>query len=86
MLIQGNILNVRRCNADILIVPALMKVQPTVSGLSNVDATAAAQVLIADDSPVSRRLLEAVLRSWGYAVTTVPSGTAAWEVLQRPDT
>ena len=25
------------------------------------------------------------MRNWGYAVTTVPSGTAAWEVLQRPD-
>ena len=85
MLVQGNILNVRRRNADMLIVPALLKVEPTTSGLSKVDTTAAPQILIADDSPVSRRLLEAVLRSWGYAVTTVPSGTAAWEVLQRPD-
>ncbi len=85
MLFQGNILNVRRRTADMLIVPALLKVEPTTSGLSKVDTTAAPQILIADDSPVSRRLLEAVLRSWGYAVTTVPSGTAAWEVLQRSD-
>jgi len=50
----------------------------------NMGATAV-QVLIADDSPVSRRLLEAVLRNWGYQVITVASGTEAWEVLQRRD-
>ncbi|MEZ5399502.1 MAG: diguanylate cyclase [Bryobacteraceae bacterium] len=41
------------------------------------------QVLVADDSPVSRRLLEAVLRKWGYSVVAVANGTEAWEILQK---
>jgi diguanylate cyclase (GGDEF)-like protein len=44
------------------------------------------RVLIADDSVVSRRLLEAVLRKWGYEVTVVANGTEAWEILQSDDT
>jgi diguanylate cyclase (GGDEF)-like protein len=47
--------------------------------------TAGPQILVADDSPVSRRLLEAVLRKWGYQVVAVSSGTAAWEILQRDE-
>jgi two-component system, cell cycle response regulator len=43
------------------------------------------EVLVADDSPVSRRLLEVALCNWGYKVTTVSTGSAAWDVLQRPD-
>lgn len=42
-------------------------------------------VLIADDSPVSRRLLEAVLKKWGYQVISVASGAEAWEILQKED-
>ncbi|MCC6538769.1 MAG: diguanylate cyclase [Bryobacterales bacterium] len=42
-------------------------------------------ILVADDSLVSRRLLEAVLRKWGFDVVLVSSGTEAWEVLQRED-
>ncbi len=45
----------------------------------------ATEILIADDSLVSRRLLDAVLRNWGYQVITASNGTEAWEVLQRPD-
>ena len=40
-------------------------------------------ILVADDSLVSRRLLEAVLRKWGFEVVSVANGTEAWEVLQR---
>jgi two-component system cell cycle response regulator len=39
-------------------------------------------ILIADDSAVSRRLLSAVLEKWGYRVTSVTTGAEAWEVLQ----
>ena len=39
------------------------------------------RVLIADDSPVSRRLLEQTLRGWGYEVAAVADGAEAWQVL-----
>lgn len=43
------------------------------------------RVLIADDSVVSRHLLEVALRKWGYDVVSVPDGLAAWESLQAPN-
>jgi diguanylate cyclase (GGDEF)-like protein len=43
------------------------------------------RVLIADDSIVSRHLLEATLRKWGYEVVSAPDGSAAWETLQHAD-
>lgn len=43
------------------------------------------RVLIADDSPVVRHLLEATLRKWEYEVVTASDGSQAWEVLQRDD-
>jgi len=66
-------------NVQTLVMETMAKEQPVVS------TKAALSVLIADDSPVSRRLLEAVLRKWGYTVTSVASGTEAWEILQRDD-
>ena len=36
-----------------------------------------ATILIADDDPVQRRLLEAMVRRFGYEVTTVEGGEAA---------
>lgn len=43
------------------------------------------KILIAEDDPVSRRLLEATLRRWGYDVVVTVDGRAAWESLQQPD-
>jgi two-component system, cell cycle response regulator len=43
------------------------------------------KVLIAEDDMVSRRLLEATLTRWGYAVVVTRDGAAAWEVLQGAD-
>lgn len=43
------------------------------------------RVLIADDSIVSRHLLEVTLRKWGYDVVAAPDGVEAWELLQRED-
>jgi diguanylate cyclase (GGDEF)-like protein len=43
------------------------------------------RILIAEDDPVSRRLLEATLKKWGYEVVVCPDGTTAWQVLQQPD-
>jgi phosphoserine phosphatase RsbU/P len=42
-------------------------------------------VLIAEDDPASRRLLEATLRRWGYDVMVTADGDEAWGALQRPD-
>jgi two-component system cell cycle response regulator len=44
------------------------------------------QVLIAEDDPVTRRLLEASLGRWKYEVVAARDGREAWEILQRSDT
>ena len=41
-------------------------------------------ILVAEDDPIFRRLLENRLESWGYRVTTVEDGTQAWEMLRQP--
>lgn len=43
------------------------------------------RVLIADDSIVSRHLLEATLRKWGYQVAVACDGAEAWALLQKED-
>jgi len=43
------------------------------------------KILIADDSIVSRHLLEATLRKWGYEVMVACDGGEALEILQRED-
>lgn len=43
------------------------------------------KILIADDSIVSRHLLEATLRKWGYEVMVACDGAEALQLLQRED-
>lgn len=43
------------------------------------------KILIAEDDPVSRRLLEAALLKWGYEVIVTTNGKEAWEAIQAPD-
>jgi DNA-binding response OmpR family regulator len=43
------------------------------------------KVLVAEDQPVSRHILVANLRKWGYDVTAVEDGTRAWEALQAEE-
>ena len=43
------------------------------------------KVLIAEDEPVSRRLLEVFLSKWGYDAVVTCDGSEAWEVLQKPE-
>ena len=43
------------------------------------------KILVAEDDPVSRRLLEVSLSRWGHEAVLTEDGNAAWEVLQRPD-
>jgi diguanylate cyclase (GGDEF)-like protein len=40
------------------------------------------KVLIADDEPVNRRLLEILLNKWGYDVSVAVDGEEAWRALQ----
>ena len=41
------------------------------------------KVLIADDSVVSRHLLQATLQKWGYEVVSAEDGEQAWAILQE---
>lgn len=43
------------------------------------------RILIADDNNFYRRALEMTLKEWGYDVTPVADGVAAWEVLNAED-
>ena len=43
------------------------------------------KILIAEDDPVSRRLLEAKLVKWGYDVVVTCDGDEAWEALRAED-
>jgi two-component system, cell cycle response regulator len=42
-------------------------------------------ILVADDDPIFRRLLQSRLQGWNYRVTTAEDGTQAWDVLQQPN-
>jgi diguanylate cyclase (GGDEF)-like protein len=43
------------------------------------------KILIAEDDPVSRRILEAKLVKWGYEVLVTSNGDEAWRALQSDD-
>ncbi len=43
------------------------------------------KLLIAEDDPISRRMIEAFLMKWGYEVIVTTQGEEAWQVLQRDD-
>jgi phosphoserine phosphatase RsbU/P len=43
------------------------------------------RILIADDDPVLRRLLQMTLPAWGYEVVTATDGNEAWQMLQSQD-
>jgi len=45
----------------------------------------AMQILIAEDDPVTRRGLDAVLSEWGYETVLVNDGMAALAALRKPD-
>jgi diguanylate cyclase (GGDEF)-like protein len=44
------------------------------------------KILIAEDDPVSNRLLQATLVSWGHEVVSTTNGKDAWRILQQQDT
>lgn len=42
-------------------------------------------ILIAEDDPVSREILEKKLKEWGYQVYKADDGKKAWELLKQPE-
>ena len=43
------------------------------------------KVLVAEDDPVNRKLLELHLKKWGYEVILCSNGTDAWELIRSGD-
>jgi len=43
------------------------------------------RILIAEDDPVSCRILELTLAAWGHEVSVARDGRAAWDVLRQAD-
>jgi CheY-like chemotaxis protein len=41
------------------------------------------KILIAEDEPVSRRIIQSLVGKWGYEVVVTENGMEAWEALQR---
>ena len=41
------------------------------------------RILVADDDPVTRRILEVTLSKLGWDVITAPDGDAAWRILEK---
>jgi CheY-like chemotaxis protein len=39
------------------------------------------RILVAEDDPVSRRLLESLLLKWGHRVVVTANGNEAWQIL-----
>jgi DNA-binding response OmpR family regulator len=43
------------------------------------------RVLIAEDDPISRRVLQTTLTRWGHEAVVTTDGAEAWRALQEPD-
>ena len=43
------------------------------------------QVLVAEDDPISQRVLSATLEKWGYEVIVTRDGNEAWEIIKLDD-
>lgn len=43
------------------------------------------RVLVAEDDPMFRKILQSWLQSWGHSVTVTEDGNQAWNVLQQED-
>jgi diguanylate cyclase (GGDEF)-like protein len=43
------------------------------------------KILIADDEPVSRRMLQGLINKWGYEAIVAEDGDAAWKILKNQE-
>jgi DNA-binding response OmpR family regulator len=48
-------------------------------------AQGASRILVADDDPLSLRVLQKALERWGHEVAVARDGTEAWQILTRPE-
>lgn len=48
------------------------------------DTRAGEKILVAEDDPVSQRMLQSFLAKWGYAVIAASNGTEALKILEGP--
>lgn len=48
-------------------------------------AQVASRILVADDDPLSLRVLQKALERWGHEVAVAKDGTEAWQILTRPE-
>jgi DNA-binding response OmpR family regulator len=53
--------------------------------VDNASGEAWLRILIAEDDPVSRRLLQRMLNRWGYTVESYADGSDAWQAMQAMD-
>jgi len=44
------------------------------------------KIMIVEDDPISRRLLENAITKWGYSVVFARDGSEAWQLVQDPET
>jgi two-component system cell cycle response regulator len=49
------------------------------------EKSASNTVLVAEDDPICRRVLESRLRKWGFRVVIAEDGSEAWKILQEVD-
>jgi CheY-like chemotaxis protein len=42
------------------------------------------RILIAEDDPISQKILEKILQKWGYEPLVASTGLEAWEMIQSP--
>ena len=64
---------------------SLLHPAPNLGQSSGPETSRPDEVLIAEDDPISRRVLESCLRKWNYRVTALENGLDAWSVLQQKD-
>jgi diguanylate cyclase (GGDEF)-like protein len=57
----------------------------SIFGATEAGTSRAMQALVVEDSAVYRKLIGDQLNSWGFGVTIAVTGSAAWEILERPD-
>ncbi|HET9177317.1 MAG TPA: response regulator transcription factor [Terriglobia bacterium] len=48
-------------------------------------AQGTSRILVADDDPLSLRVLQKALEKWGHEVAVARDGTEAWQILTRPE-
>jgi two-component system, cell cycle response regulator len=66
-------------------IPTEPPIAPGAKPSAEGNASALNAVLIAEDDPIFRRILESWFKKWDYRVTAVENGLDAWEVLQKED-